>query len=49
MTTNSVYFTFNDIPVRISDHPKESKGVDILIKWDTQSSEIIEQLKTLIQ
>jgi hypothetical protein len=49
MSTNSIYFTFNGIPVRISDHPKESKGIDIVIKWDTQSSDIIEQLKTLLK
>lgn len=47
-TTNSIYFTFNDTPVRISDHPKESKGVDVVIKWDTQSTEIINQLSELI-
>ena len=48
ISTNSIYFTFNDLPVRISDHPKESNGVDIIIKWDTQSNEIITQLNELI-
>lgn len=49
ITTNSIYFTFNGVPVRISDHQKETNGVQIIIKWDTQSTEIIEQLKKLIQ
>jgi hypothetical protein len=49
ISTNSIYFTFNGIPVRISDHPKKSNGVDIIIKWDTQSNEIINQLNKLIK
>ena len=47
-TTNSVYFTFNGKKLRISDHAKKSDSVDIIIKWDTQSSEIINQLNQII-
>jgi hypothetical protein len=49
MSTNSIYFTFNDTPVRISNHPKESNGVGIVIKWDTQPEEIMNQLNSLIK
>jgi hypothetical protein len=49
MSTNSVYFTFNGKPVRISDHSKETEAIDIIIKWDTQIFEIINQLKSLLK
>ena len=48
ISTNSIYFVFNGKQVRISDHPKENSEFSIIIKWDTQSSEIIEQLNTLL-
>lgn len=49
MSTNSVYFTFNNKPVRISDHPKESDAMDIIIHWDTQMSDILDKINVLLK
>jgi hypothetical protein len=48
ISTNSIYFTFNGVSVRISDHQKEFNGINIIINWDTQSSDIINKLNELI-
>ena len=46
-TTNSFYFKFDDVDVRVSDHGKKSfDGINILVRWNTNSSDIASQLRS---
>ena len=39
MTTKSIYLTYNNAPLRISDHKKEFEGGQIIVSYDTDLSD----------
>lgn len=50
MSTNSVYFRFNNKGVRVSDHPsKKHEGFEIIVHWDTQMSDILDKINELLK
>jgi hypothetical protein len=46
LSTQSIYFKFNGIPVRISDHKSSNTGKFIEVKWDTSPEDILKTAKS---
>lgn len=46
MTTNTVYLTYNNKKLRISDHNKNSfEGLNVLVFWNSNIDELLKQIK----